>query len=238
MTPSNASKPTTAAPEKEVKMPPTIKLITRDPEADPVNIDIFRKNRKRAMILVPSSKHKLSRYNFGGYIPSYIEKKAVKTVGSFGLDDFKDYLRIRKCDFVADIIVPDHINKEIDEMNEAELKLKMEQERLLREEEEAKDRKKQEILKFRKGIWNVEILDYLSEIRGKKKTTTISASEAMELHSNLQEKNKDSEPVDVEPEPIQNEGSIPLLEEKRNLDVIIESTSSISDRPIMTSHSK
>jgi hypothetical protein len=81
----------------------------------------------------------------------------------FGIKDYKEYLKIRKLDFIGDLIVG--VEETAKAIIETEEMRKIERERveeLAREEIKLKERL--DSLKYRRGTWNVKIINILREI--------------------------------------------------------------------------
>lgn len=81
----------------------------------------------------------------------------------FGIKDYKEYLKIRKLDFIGDLIVG--VEETAKAIIETEEMRKIERERaeeLAREEIRLKERL--DSLKYRRGTWNVKIINILREI--------------------------------------------------------------------------
>ena len=90
----------------------------------------------------------------------------------FGISDYKEYLKVRKVDFIAEFIVGaeesaqallDDEERRIQETEDLSLKEKLVKEELERNEN----------LKFQKGSWNSRIIDYLDDIRGRNELAMI-----------------------------------------------------------------
>lgn len=149
---------------------PKIRLNTRNKgERAVVTADDFARNRTKAMKRLTTSRYGATlKYNLGGYIPAaVIRKDAVKERDEFAVENYIDFLRVRKSDFILDLLV--------DEEKEIQLKKKEDLERMkqMKSEEEKKfyeqlrEKKRLErekMLAFTKGKWNPGLLNYLAEL--------------------------------------------------------------------------
>ena len=144
---------------------PSIRLSPRSPDGPQVYPQDFLLDREKAMQAVLSSRYKRFAYNYGGYIPYDIEKRREEEAMNCGFDDYKEFLRVRRCDFVNELILGETVPEAI--VIDPELLKKQEEEaRILRQEEERKEQIRQEGTKFRRGTWNIKIMDYLEDISG------------------------------------------------------------------------
>jgi hypothetical protein len=133
------------------------------------NADLFRRNRKKAMNQIKSSKNGF-KYNYGGYVPLSSKKKKKKKKIIINSDDFDDFLVEEFCDFVPLLIfqkkremeakTEEEAGAEIDEEAIVQEKMKQEEER-----QREKDKKMETLFAADKKMWNPEVLDYLAEIK-------------------------------------------------------------------------
>ncbi|KAI8806093.1 hypothetical protein BJ742DRAFT_680429, partial [Cladochytrium replicatum] len=132
-----------------------------------VSPDEFGADRKKAMSKTPSSRYGTFKYNYGGYIPYDFETRRRIRRQLFCVSDYVEYLRTRTSDFIVQMLVD-----EIEEAEEAKRKAdevarkRAEAEERGRVETERAERtgRKDEMLKYRKGLWNTKILEYLEEL--------------------------------------------------------------------------
>jgi hypothetical protein len=104
-------------------------------------------------------------YNYGGYIPYDIEKRKEEEAMNCGFEDYKEFLKVRRCDFVNELILGETAPEAI--VVDPDLIRRQEEEaRLIREEEERKARVHKEGTAFRRGTWNFKIMDYLEDLSG------------------------------------------------------------------------
>lgn len=81
----------------------------------------------------------------------------------FGIKDYKEYLKVRKLDFIGDLIVGEEESAKA--LLEAEEKKKREKEEAKeREKEEMRIKEREESLKYGRGTWNAKIVDYMASI--------------------------------------------------------------------------
>ncbi|KAI8823681.1 uncharacterized protein EV422DRAFT_366033 [Fimicolochytrium jonesii] len=121
-------------------------------------------------------------YGYGGFMPSTASMTRItrdttsssspKTAGAASadaptLEEYFNYLRIHKTDFIFDLIYKE------DEIAEAKRKAAEEAERLRKAEEEMKRREKERkereaqrkvMLKYERGEWNPRIIDFMREV--------------------------------------------------------------------------
>jgi hypothetical protein len=135
---------------KSIKLVPRLKIPAM----------MFKRNRKKAMKKVQSSKYGY-KYNFGGYIPGihYRKKEMEKIVN---IQNYAEYLEDSYTDFLAMLILGEDSNKfnpqSHDEAESIPDKSKLAEAELKRE----KSQRYKRIFQPNKNYWNAEVLDYIS----------------------------------------------------------------------------
>lgn len=156
-------------PDEDLKriMTPSVHKNIRG-QSDGVNVfpDDFVNNRKRAMKAVVSSRYNHFRYNYGGYVPFDIDEKRKLDATSFGLNDYKKHLNVRRCDFIAELLLGE--DKKDSVMAETKKRLEEENARNRMLEAQREEEARLEKIQYKKGEWNTHVLNYMSEVCGNK----------------------------------------------------------------------
>lgn len=140
----------------------SIRRSIRSPDGPTTAPVDFLRNRSRAMKSVTSSKLNTFHYNYGGYIPYDVEKKKAMDAIALGLDDYKKFLKPRRCDFISELIAGEDFDEETRQAEMIALQIKEEEEERKVDEARAKEVEKKKMLSYQRGTWNVQLLDYLS----------------------------------------------------------------------------
>ncbi|KAJ3025920.1 Coiled-coil domain-containing protein 87, partial [Rhizophlyctis rosea] len=123
------------------------------------------------MLKTPSSRYGALKYNYGGYIPidlTTLHDRKIQKNPPLSVDDYLLHLRGLQSDFVGGLLmrVDEDAEKVRLEREEEERKHREEDERRERERvEEEKQEKRRRMLAFQRGSWNVNILEYMAELR-------------------------------------------------------------------------
>jgi hypothetical protein len=141
----------------------SISEVLKKPLRARVNIDLFRRNRKRAMRKTKSSKYNF-KYNYGGYIPAKVLSKEAQ-MHHISTEDYDDHLANVFCDFIPMLIYKE--KREGEKLQQIE-QVRLKDEELLRaqQEREEEGRIKEEEIKMlfepEPEKWKVSVLDYIA----------------------------------------------------------------------------
>ena len=108
------------------------------------------------------------------------KSKKEEEATDFGILDYKDFLKVRKLDFISDLIVgTEESAKAI--LDDEERRLREEVESQKREEEEMRRKERHESLEFRRGTWNSKIINYIGDMKTRNGLTIIEETESTSI---------------------------------------------------------
>jgi hypothetical protein len=140
--------------------------IVLSPMKAKIPVDSFRRNRKRAMRKILSSKYHF-KYNYGGYIPARSYKKGV-VMNFVTADDYDDYLASTYCDFLPLLIYQkkrqEEKEKEIEE-EKKELLMELEDTELVNKIAESEAERVRGLFTPEPDHWKPEVLNYMEDNR-------------------------------------------------------------------------
>ena len=137
------------------------------PTKQNISADLFRKNRKKAMKKILSSKYHF-KYNYGGFIPSRSKRKGGVLEDYITSDDYDDFLASTFCDFVPILIYQEKRRAEMEKQLEEEArirKMELEETELLAKLIQDQKDHVEEVFKPILNHWNAKVLDYMEDIR-------------------------------------------------------------------------
>jgi hypothetical protein len=137
------------------------------PTKQKISPDLFRKNRKKAMKKILSSKYHF-KYNYGGYIPPRSKKKNGIVEDYITSDDYDDFLANTFCDFVPILLYQEKRRIEREKLREEEeifRRKELEETDLLKKLQLDKKAYIEEVFKPLQNQWNTQVLDYMEDIR-------------------------------------------------------------------------
>lgn len=131
-----------------------------------ISPDFFRKNRKKAMKKIMSSKYHF-KYNYGGYIPPRVTRNGV-IEDYITSEDYDEFLGKSFCDFVPLLLYQEKRKaerlKELEE-EERERMLEKEEIKLLEKLENQEKERIEAIFTPQEKNWNANVIDYIEENR-------------------------------------------------------------------------
>lgn len=100
------------------------------------------------------------------------EKKSKKDDDGYdiGIKDYKDYLKVRKLDFISDLIIGEEESAKAF-LEDEERRLRQEKEAQDKKKEEKREKERSESLNYRRGTWNSKIVDYIAEMNERDETS-------------------------------------------------------------------
>jgi hypothetical protein len=91
-----------------------------------------------------------------------LQKLEAQQPSDFGILDYRDFLKIRCCDYLQDLIIPQENTMDETALNEREMREKLAREVQLRERQQRLDTQRKEIMTFDKGKWKIGVLSFMS----------------------------------------------------------------------------
>ncbi|KAJ3301785.1 Coiled-coil domain-containing protein 87 [Kappamyces sp. JEL0829] len=137
--------------------------IVLSPTKSNIPVESFRRNRRRAMKKVLSSKYHF-RYNYGGYIPARSYRKG--EANFISSDDYDDFLATSFCDFIPMLLYQSKRKAEKDkelEEEKKELQMQLEETQLVEKITMAEEERISELFQPSAENWKPGVLDYIED---------------------------------------------------------------------------